>query len=127
MLRKTMTAFVALGLLMAACGDDEPNAGPDSTSAAETTGPAETTAAPDSTSAETTAAAVDEGVTLDEAGRLVPVECTGADNVANEDDGFTSDGVDLAGLNADLAPVPHLAFAAHTRHPTDSVAGGAEM
>jgi hypothetical protein len=115
MLRKTMTAFVALGLLMAACGDDEPNAGPDSTSAAETTGPAETTAAPDSTSAETTAAAVDEGVTLDEAGRLVPVECTGADNVANEDEGFTADGVNLAALNVDLAPVAQLGFAASDR------------
>ena len=117
MMRKTLTLVAAMGLLVAACGDDEDSdAGSTSTAAAETTAAPETTGAPDSTSVETTAGGSDaSGVTLDEAGRLVPAECTGDDNVANEDEGVTEDKVNLAALNMDLKPVADLGFSASDR------------
>ena len=66
-MRKTLTLVAAMGLLVAACGDDEESdAGSTSTAAAETTAAPETTGAPDSTSVETTAGGSDaSGVTLD--------------------------------------------------------------
>jgi ABC-type branched-subunit amino acid transport system substrate-binding protein len=117
MMRKPLVLVAAMGLLVAACGgDEESDAGSTSTVAAETTAAPETTRAPDDTSVETTAGGSDVGgVTLDEAGRLVPAECSGDDNVANEDEGVTADTVNLVALNIDLAPVAELGFAASGR------------
>ena len=117
--RKLTTLVLAMGLLASACGDDdEPGAGSETTSAAETTLAADaadttdTTVAPESTAVETTTGGDAGGVTLDDSGRLVPAECTGDDNVANEDEGVTADSVNLATINVDLGPIADLGFSA---------------
>jgi len=57
------------------------------------------------------------GVTLDEAGRLVPTECAG-DNAASAPDGVAEDRVDVAALAIDFRPLADIGFAATELDPT---------
>ena len=100
MRRRLFAALTCGALLMAACGgDDDEGSGSD---------------APAGGDADFTGE-----VTVDDVGRLQPVECSG-DNVASDDDGVSADSVNVATLSIDFKPLAEIGFTVAGVDPTET-------